>query len=99
VQVSGRSYHFIGRIPLDEPVIDRLAGVVPQTPTWYDTHHVRRPAFVKTAMTVRQARAAVGLGCLIEYIAHLVLAGLKNSPIPVVVNGTVVGSGFAGRES
>jgi hypothetical protein len=50
-------------------------------------------------MDARQAAAAEGLGRLVEYMAHRVLArAMRTSAIPVVFNGTVVGSGHVGRE-
>jgi len=96
--VSGRGYHFLGKIPLTDPVVDELADLVPETPVWFDGYLDRRPAGVTATMTVRQARAADGLGLLLEYAAHLVLAESVGSPIPVVFNGTTVGPGPNGRE-
>jgi hypothetical protein len=49
-------------------------------------------------MSERQARAAEGLGCLIEFAAHLILR-TSAFEIPVVFNGTAVGrTSPAGRE-
>lgn len=97
--VTGRGYHFTGQIPLDDPAITSLAAIVPLTPAWYAGVEARRPEGVTTVMTEGQARAAAGLGCLLEYTAHLILERAAASPIPVVFNGTIVGrSGPVGRE-
>lgn len=97
--MTGRGYHFTGRIPLDHPVVDLLAGLVPETPPWFSSHGRRRPPAVRAPLTARQARASAGLGLLLEYVAHEILhRASPSSPIPVVVNGTIVGRGAAGRE-
>ncbi len=97
--MTGRGYHFVGTIALDDPVIDRLAALRPKAPSWYATHEGRCPPEVDARITERQARAADGLGLLIEYLAHQVLRrAAPSSPIPVTVNGTVVGHGVHGRE-
>lgn len=97
--MTGRGYHFTGRIPLEHEATDLLASLVPETPAWYDGLEARRPAGITASMSQRQARAAAGLGLLTEYLAHLVLR--RTSPIsriPVVVNGTVVGHSPFARE-
>jgi hypothetical protein len=95
--MTGRGYQFAGAVPLDHPVVDRLATLA-RLPAWFAGVDRRRPAGVQTPMTARQARAAAGLGKLIEYAAHGVLARAAHSPIPVVFNGTIVGAGRVGRE-
>jgi hypothetical protein len=51
-------------------------------------------------MTARHARAAVGAGLLVEYLAQRIVArGARRTPIPLVLNGTLVGAGTVGRES
>jgi hypothetical protein len=96
--ISGRGYHFVGKIPLADPTVDALAGLIPDTPAWFDGYLERRPPAITATLTPRQARAADGLGLLLEYAAHLVLAESGASPIPVVFNGTTVGPGPNGRE-
>lgn len=98
VLVTGRGYHFVGQIPLTHPLIDALATVVPVTPTWYAGYSARRPHGVTAVMSARQARAAAGLGCLLEYSAHQILYETPCELMPVVFNGTVVGRGLVGRE-
>jgi hypothetical protein len=97
--ITGRGYHFAGRIPLTDPVAAALARLVPEVPGWYPDVDARRVAHVDAEMTPEQARAATGLGLLTEYLSHMVLRRAADvSRIPVVVNGTVVGRGPRGRE-
>jgi hypothetical protein len=96
--VTGRGYQFAGCLPLEAPVVDRLAALA-TTPSWYAGLDNRHPEGLATSMSVRQARASIGLGLLIEYIAHRILAEASaHSQIPVVFNGTVAGTGRVGRE-
>lgn len=99
VLVTGRGYHFTGRLPLSSGLAGRLGALVPGPPGWLAGVDARRPPGVKASLPVDQGRATEGLGRLMEYLAHEVLreAGLA-SPIPVVLNGTVVGPGPIGRE-
>ena len=98
--MTGRGYHFTGRIPLTRPVVDQLASFVPETPGWHGSIESRRPTAVTAPLSERQARATAGLGLLTEYLTHLVLRrAARESCIPIVVNGTVVGRGLGGRES
>lgn len=96
--VTGRGYHFTGRVPLTRPVVDALAEVVPGTPSWLETVERRRQGGPPCAVSTRVARAWTGLGCLVEHVAHLVLGSVRASPIPLVFNGTPVGAGQNGRE-
>ncbi len=96
--VSGRGYHFVGTIALTSPLVDHLASLVPATPGWWAGREARRPPGVAADLPARQARAAEGLGLLVEYTAHLVLREARRaSPTPVVFNGTRVGRGRMGR--
>ena len=98
--MTGRGYHFVGVVPLVNPVVDALAALVPTTPGWFAGHLSRRPPAVDARMTERHARAYAGLGLLLEYASQRVIrASAAVSPLPVVVNGTIVGSGLAGREA
>ena len=97
--MTGRGYHFTGRVPLDAGVIDRLADLVPDPPAWLATHPTRRPSWVTSIITERHAKAYIGAGLLVEWFAHLIFhRARRRSPIPIVLNGTVVGSGPTGRE-
>lgn len=99
VVMSGRGYHFVGLIPLEDPVVPRLAALVPDAPPWWYGVEARRPDGVNAPMSPRQARAAEGLGLLLEYLGHLVKTEVEGrSAIPVVFNGTAVGTGLVGRE-
>ncbi|HEX6323696.1 MAG TPA: hypothetical protein VFZ36_08220 [Vicinamibacterales bacterium] len=98
VLMTGRGYHFTGRVRLDHPLVSSLAALVPGVPRWHAGVASRRPPGVDADLSPAQARAHAGLGCLVEYFAHRVMrrVGLA-SPAPVVVNGTVVGTGLTGR--
>jgi hypothetical protein len=96
--VTGRGYHFVGQIPLDATLIESLASLVGETPSWRATHLVRRPRGITASISARHARAAAGLGVLIEHAAHLILTRAWTSAIPFVVNGATPGSGAAERE-
>jgi len=106
--LTGRGYHFVGRIPLDSLVIETLAALPGETPAWHAAHETRRPHGLTACppepwrrgatISPRHARAAAGLGLLIEHVAHLVLARAWTSPIPFVVNGTGAREGVVGRE-
>jgi hypothetical protein len=96
--VTGRGYQFAGQIRLDHALVDSLAALAP-TPAWFAGVEGRRPRGVTTPLTVRQASAWAGLGLLIEYIAHRILAAASpEGQLPVVLNGTPVGTGVVGRE-
>jgi hypothetical protein len=98
--MTGRGYHFTGRVPLGHDVVDQLAGLVPETPAWFAGCDRRRPPGIEATLTERQARASAGLGRLLEYLAQLLLRRTaRTSAVPVVVNGTIVGRhGPVGRE-
>ena len=96
--MTGQGYHFTGIIPLDSPVIDRLAQLVPAMPNWLPTVAERHPG-LRHELTLRHARAYAGLGLLMEFFAHGVMRrARRRTPVPIVLNGTVVGSGLAGRD-
>jgi hypothetical protein len=95
---TGRGYHFVGRIPLDDPAVDALATLA-SLPAWYDGYLGRRPSEVRATMSQRQATAAAGLSLLLEYLAHAILReAARSNLIPIVLNGTTVGAGLVGRE-
>jgi hypothetical protein len=96
--LTGRGYHFVGRIPLDSLVIETLASLAAETPAWHAGYVTRRPRGLPATISTRHARAAAGLGLLIEHVAHLILARAWTSTIPFVVNGTGARDGVVGRE-
>jgi hypothetical protein len=97
--VTGRGYHFTGRVSLSSPVVDCIAGLAPLPPAWLATTDTRRREWLTPPITERHARAYVGAGLLAEYLAHQILRRARpRSPLPVVMNGTVVGTGDVGRE-
>jgi len=97
--VTGRGYHFIGKIPLADPLVGELAALAPRTPAWLATHEARRPVGVTACIDERHARAAEGLGMLIEFAGHQIHERAGAAAIPVVINGPVVGRGLNGREA
>ncbi|MBZ5556245.1 MAG: hypothetical protein LAO77_03115 [Acidobacteriia bacterium] len=97
--MTGRGYHFTGQVPLDSPVVDRLAALAPGPPRWLATLPARRPPWLTAELSERHAKAHVGAGMLVEYLAHRILRRAEpRSPIPLVLNGVIVGTGLAGRE-
>jgi hypothetical protein len=97
--MTGQGYHFTGRVPLDSAVVDRLASLVPEMPGWLAAVDSRRPSWVTARISDRHARAHVAVGMLAEFLTHrILLRARRRSPIPIVLNGTVVGDGFVGRE-
>jgi hypothetical protein len=98
VIATGRGYHFVGQVAIDDPAADRLAALADR-PAWYSGYAARRAAGISATMTERYARAAAGLGLVTEHMAHAVLREARRaSLVPVVLNGTTVGSGIVGRE-
>jgi len=97
--ITGRGYHFTGRVPLDAEVTRRLAAIAPETPSWFSTLPERCPAWMVDEMSATQARAYTGIGLIVEFLAHRILRRAhRRAQIPVVLNGTVVGTGRVGRE-
>lgn len=97
VVMTGRGYHFMGRIPLRLATIDALAALVPATPAWHAGVTQRQTSTHPPVLSARHARAAAGLGLLEEFVAHLTLRrARRTSLLPVVMNGTSVGHGGAG---
>jgi hypothetical protein len=97
--MTGRGYHFAGQISLRDPLIPDLAALLPDTPAWHAGLPARAIPGVSAHLSPEHASAAGGLGMLLEFVAHLILgASPKTARIPVVVNGTVVGTGMVGRE-
>ena len=97
--VTGRGYHFTGLIPLASPVVDQLAGLLPHPPRWMRSVGERHTECATPEINSRYARAWVGTGMLAEFLAHQILRRARpRSPIPIVLNNTVVGTGEVGRE-
>ncbi|MGE5242710.1 MAG: hypothetical protein ACM3SQ_00595 [Betaproteobacteria bacterium] len=97
--MTGRGYHFTGRVPLNAPAVSALAALAPEAPGWFATRSSRLPPWLADGMDERTARAYIGHGLVTEWLGHLVMRrAVPRSPIPVVFNGTIVGTGVAGRE-
>lgn len=91
--MTGRGYHFTGQIPIDAPVVGRLAGL-------------GRPAAARHlsdtpgALDARRDQAFLGMGMVLEGLAHhLLQRAAPLTAVPIVLNGTEVGHGGIGRES
>jgi hypothetical protein len=78
--MTGRGYHFAGRVPLTEPVVARIAGFAPRD-------------------APEGERAHIGLGMVLEHLAHNVYRRAAPHGIPVVFDGVEVGRGGVGREA
>lgn len=91
--MTGRGYHFTGRIPLDAEIILRLEELgAPATD--------RLGGAPDGGADLRRDRSNVGLGMLLEYLAHLLVR--ESAPaarVPVVLNGVEVGRGGIGQEA
>ncbi len=96
--MTGQGYHFTAAIPLASPVVDRLALLSPDIPNWLSTVGERHPGLPHD-LPPRQARAYAGAGMLMEFFAHAVMRrARRRTPVPIVLNGTEVGPGLAGRD-
>jgi hypothetical protein len=91
--MTGRGYQFTGRIPLAAGVVDRLADL--------GRPGASRPANAAADRDdTRRDRAFVGMGMVLESLAHTVMRrAAASSDVPLVMNGTEVGKGGIGRES
>lgn len=95
---TGRGYHLVGRVPLDQPVVAALASLG-DLPAWYGRTVEGAPGVSTPGVPSMQAAAWEGLGLVTEFLAHhIVRRAEKQSVVPVVLNGTTVGSGLIGRE-
>lgn len=95
---TGRGYHFTARIPVTAPVLDGLVDLVPGIPAWVHTLESRRVSGLSYSAAPRIASAWTGLGCLVEYLATRVITAGPPDAVPLVFNGTRVGTGLVGRE-
>lgn len=97
--MTGEGYHYVGHVPWRHGAIDRLAALHPPVPTWLAGVEDRAPAWQRGTIDARMARAYGGLGLAMEHLAHGVLTETGGTaPIPVVMNGAIVGRGGDGRE-
>jgi hypothetical protein len=82
--MTGRGYHFTGRVPLANPLLARLSELAP-LPAWLATCPARRPPWTTVTVTPMLARAYTAVGMLVEYLAQLaVRRAASRSRIPVV---------------
>jgi hypothetical protein len=98
--MTGRGYQFTGQVPLTASLVQRLAALVPDVPDWYHTADRRLPAWLSDRLSPTVARAYVGAGLVLEYLAHqIVRIAAPASRLPLVLNGTPVGTGGNGCEA
>ena len=98
--MTGRGYQLTGRIPLSSPLVEHLATLAPGVPDWQETQARRLPHWIDERFTPCHARAYVGAGLVLEYLAHQTMRrAAPKSSLPIVVNGTNVGFGPGGREA
>jgi len=55
--ITGRGYHFTGRVPLDSAVTRRLASIAPETPSWFSTLSERCPSWAPAGLAVNVCRS------------------------------------------
>ena len=95
--LTGRGHHFvwkIGRRSAAFAALVRLATLSEAQRTAYGT---RRP-FAGKAVGAPAGAAWNGLGKVMEYLGHRILAASGPSPVPVQFTAVVVGPGAHGRE-
>lgn len=97
--MTGRGYHFTGRVPIADPVVTQLATLATHDPPWLTACRARRPPWVRATVDERRARAYTGLGMVLEHLAHVIVrCSAAGALIPIVLNGTIAGPGLVGRE-
>jgi len=98
ILLSGRGFHLVWAIHRSSAAFHRLArlGYVP--PSLEARYaHTRSPAGGTVDPTL--GRAYAGLGLILEFVAHRVLAASKtHCPVPVQITSIEVGPGIRGRE-
>ena len=99
VLMASRGYSVASRIPLADPVVDLLAELAPETPSWWPSVSARQPAWSTACMDERTARADAGLSLIVEFLAQQILRrAAATSPVPVTVDGAGCRRGLHGRE-
>jgi hypothetical protein len=97
--LTGRGYHFTGRVPLEAPVVSRLAafGRGASTRDLDERLSARR---LRLRPSRRLDDTVCGLGMVLEYLGHCILRRAAfSSDTPVVFNNVDVGRGREGREA
>ena len=98
--VSGRGYHFVGRLDRESSVVNALAGLPSDAPHWVRSYERRREPWMPSVMPEHDARVYSGLGMITEHLGHLIQKrAARTARLPVVFNGTAVGAARLGRES
>ena len=78
--MTGRGYHFAGKVPLESQVVSAVSSIAPP-----DAPSIQR--------------SHIGLGMLLEHLAHNIYRRASRHRIPVVIDGVEVGRGGVGRET
>ncbi len=92
--LTGRGHHFLWRIAADSDVVEALAELGARVPTEQGAKRAR-PGHTRR----RLAAAHLGLGQMLEYLAHRVLERMGGrAPTPVMITAVEVGAGSQGRE-
>ncbi|MBI4333289.1 MAG: hypothetical protein HY673_18650 [Chloroflexi bacterium] len=97
--MTGQGYHFVWRIPLSGKLKSTLRDLYPLHPALVEKYRHDHP-FTPETMPLEDGAASSGMGHLLEYLAHRLIAAAQPSlTLPLVVNGLVVGAGKKGREA
>jgi hypothetical protein len=97
--LTGEGYHFTGHLPVTDAFLTRLADLAPGVPPWHSGQGARAPSWSPYRLDERMARAYVGYGLVLEFLALEILRrAAATSEIPVTLDSTLVGAGPNGRE-
>lgn len=98
VLVSGRGFHFVWAVRRTSRAFHRLSALG-RIPASLQARYMKACAPDGSAVDLRLGCAFSGLGMLMEFVGHRVLAALRNTcEIPVQLTAIEVGPGVHGRE-
>ncbi len=94
--LTGRGHHFVWKVGRQSAAFQALARLANLGPSLEKAYAAPQPPHGET---VGEAGAAWdGLGKVMEFAAHRILAVSEHSPVPVELTAVVVGPGAHGRE-
>lgn len=97
--LTGQGYHLVFRLPLTAKVTRQLQTLYSLNDTLDSKYRYDHP-FTDDTVPLKAGTAYSGLGYVLEYLAHRIIARSADaSAIPVVANNLVVGTGRKGREA
>ena len=96
--MTGRGYHVSGVVPLASPIVDRLAAAGRMAATRALDDRLA-PGRWQIRPPAAHDEAALGLGLVLESLAHRVLRRAGWDAIPVVLDNVEVGVAGEGREA